>query len=177
MKIPKHTPEPWYSGHHATEEVQDRHGCLIADFGSVGNARADRDRAVQCVNALAGIDDPATELARLRGVEGAARECWEASEAILFSGYVNEPYGSGEPLRVRARNANVAMGAALSGNTPPDPRDARIAALEGALRPFAEHADHYQIPNEPRLPTSFVGRYFVTVEELRVARATLRGDK
>jgi hypothetical protein len=91
MDSTKHTPEPWgwnmhdmdgrtkwyireHPWHHAGPVAQGgRAICKVSAV--VGNtaARANASRIVACVNACAGIEDPASELARLRRVEAAAR--------------------------------------------------------------------------------------------------------
>ena len=86
-------------------------------YGDDGKGKILAKRIVSCVNACAGMEDPAAEIAA---------------------------------------------------------KDERIRVLENALRPFAEHADHYRISDIPRLPTTTVGHYFVTVEELRIARAAIK---
>ena len=67
------TPEPWRRANHGTEEIESKGAALLADFGNIGTARADRDRAIACVNACVGVEDPAAEIARLREIEAAAR--------------------------------------------------------------------------------------------------------
>jgi hypothetical protein len=78
-----HTPEPWGETQHP-EAFPFR----IVPVDCCGNARsdgpigdvwkdADRQRIVQCVNALAGIPDPAAFVARARGQEAAIAELQE----------------------------------------------------------------------------------------------------
>ena len=68
-----HTPEPWFTANKGSTIGADRQGltffCVGDNFG-YENA----DRIVACVNALAGIPDPAAEMARLRAVEESWKE-------------------------------------------------------------------------------------------------------
>lgn len=80
----KHTPEPWAVGvgvdgkwgrHHASVRT-DNIPFPIASTMFFGitpqeECEANAARVVACVNALAGIPDPAAEMARLRAVEAA----------------------------------------------------------------------------------------------------------
>ena len=74
----KHTQEPWETSKHGTPDAFPQFGIYSGnrnDHATIkgDNASADADRIVACVNACAGIEDPAAELARLRRVEDAAR--------------------------------------------------------------------------------------------------------
>lgn len=64
---PEHTPEPWIAGDNA---IAGADGATVAYIGSV----ADGDRIVACVNALAGVDDPAVALAEIRAALVDARD-------------------------------------------------------------------------------------------------------
>jgi len=66
--------EPW--ANHGTM------GCVTASGKYAGEfrQRTNAERAVQCVNALAGIPDPAAELSRLRACEVALRFIMENGE-------------------------------------------------------------------------------------------------
>lgn len=78
-----HTPEPWYFGGVIHPDTTLGHDEPISPWiiGSgprrVSNGREqfiyapDMARAVSCVNAMTGIPNPATEMARLRAVEAA----------------------------------------------------------------------------------------------------------
>lgn len=68
----------------------------------------DQARIVACVNACAGIEDPAAELARLRRVEGAAREV--LNECVL----AHKHWGDGDNTK-RADEAEAALRSALEG--------------------------------------------------------------
>ena len=79
----KHTQEPWETSKHGTPDAFPQFGIYSGnrnDHATIkgDNASADADRIVACVNACAGIEDPAAELARLRRVEDAARDAAEA---------------------------------------------------------------------------------------------------
>lgn len=69
----KWTPEPWLA-HGADIRTNADERVNIYDMDP-----SNRERIVACVNALAGVADPAAELARLRGIEkvyaAAAAEC------------------------------------------------------------------------------------------------------
>jgi hypothetical protein len=72
-----HTPEPWVAEHygeHGFVIVPDnmpREECpVIVQRSHWKNAHADGDRIVACVNALAGVEDPAAEIERLRAFVG-----------------------------------------------------------------------------------------------------------
>lgn len=86
MSTPKHTPEPWRTngiwidaGTSATVAY-----CRNGNPNDADNAA----RAVQCVNACAGMDDPAAEIARLREIERVARQVREAVAPPLRPGSV-----------------------------------------------------------------------------------------
>jgi len=102
----KHTPEPWYAyqrehpvgysfgicNSRPCGTLVDEDGSLHTDFPDWNpgtselvartydseNAHANANRIVACVNACAGMDDPAAEISRLRArvaeLEGAAKE-------------------------------------------------------------------------------------------------------
>lgn len=87
MSTPKHTPEPWILSDDSEPDrvggagqyppaYEPKAGPRFV-FGTdaagrtVSPRRADLARAVQCVNACAGMDDPAAEIARLREIERA----------------------------------------------------------------------------------------------------------
>jgi hypothetical protein len=63
---PKHAPEPWMRGGEARPHyvyTSEPNGSFaVANFASPSNAA----RAVACVNACAGIEDPAAALAEVR---------------------------------------------------------------------------------------------------------------
>lgn len=90
----KHTPEPWYAIGPLTDEESGVAGGTPAEIGVAsdepGDApivicecfnEADRDRAVACVNALAGIDDPAAFVK-------AAKACIEVCRKLVATGEV-----------------------------------------------------------------------------------------
>ena len=66
----KHTPEPWVIGSHPTlgriyiDEASYSHGSVATCYG--GLAEADAARIVACVNACAGMADPAAEISAMR---------------------------------------------------------------------------------------------------------------
>ena len=96
------TPEPWQDANHGTHEIEAPPGRLIADFGDVDTAKADRDRAVACVNALADVANPKAELARLRQIEVAALALDGAAAALIqsFAGL-----DENDPTLIRAAHA------------------------------------------------------------------------
>ena len=72
----KHTPEPWdFEKTYVGWRICIHGNTHITDFFSSNadmppeQVEANTRRAVACVNALAGIPDPAAEMARLRAVE------------------------------------------------------------------------------------------------------------
>lgn len=62
MSEPKHMPEPWRVFSSAQPS------CIVDDAGDICRARSPLDaaRIVACVNACAGMDDPAAEIALMR---------------------------------------------------------------------------------------------------------------
>lgn len=93
MSETKHTPEPWVQDEGNLRCVgtpKSWYPRQVYDIVTVleggpeyrdeanSKAEANAHRIVACVNALAGVDDPAAELARLRRVEQAARAYVEA---------------------------------------------------------------------------------------------------
>lgn len=64
----KHTPEPWKDGFLRVTAIDG--GMKIAvtscEIGNVEIEQANANRIVTCVNACAGIDDPAAEIAELK---------------------------------------------------------------------------------------------------------------
>jgi hypothetical protein len=100
---PKHTPTPWAQGLESTDAVFDaarvervatchRPSRFDADDWSVANAA----RIVQCVNACAGIDDPAATLAEVRTLLGVimarddGREVIDLGEPNVLDGMAAE---------------------------------------------------------------------------------------
>lgn len=108
----KHTPEPWaigsgshvcggWSGMIRVESPEDFHnnGIEYPDgstrsftnvvCGTTGHSETAREnilRIVACVNAMAGIDDPAAFVARAKRIEEAARDligCWQDDTSPL----------------------------------------------------------------------------------------------
>ena len=71
----KHTPEPWiYTAFDVpilfTGVIKHNEGREIAAiYGNMGAGEANAARIVACVNACAGMDDPAAEIERLRDME------------------------------------------------------------------------------------------------------------
>lgn len=74
-----HTPEPWAMWDHGLDELcvhaserRDEHVVAVLDaeglwaWQSIGRRRADAARIVACVNACAGMDDPAAEIAAMK---------------------------------------------------------------------------------------------------------------
>lgn len=96
----EHTPEPWYV--HAVfvaskrapktwRLTRDEFKANPDPIGEVPNL-ADAQRAVACVNACAGIDDPADTLAKVRALLGQlsdARGKPDDLQAIMSQGYAN----------------------------------------------------------------------------------------
>jgi hypothetical protein len=79
----KHTPEPWGEYQHA-REPRSINGWVMAILRDMSDA--DYDHARSCVNALAGIDDPAAFVARAKRIEDAARDligCWQDDTSPL----------------------------------------------------------------------------------------------
>ena len=74
----KHTPEPWVlADMYIVESDTTKGTAVVANTRAptttpYSECRANAARIVACVNACAGIEDPAVELARLRRVEEAA---------------------------------------------------------------------------------------------------------
>lgn len=75
IAVPAHTPEPWQHSadlpHHGCRLIHAADGYLVADAGRITKRTgADMDsnarRIVACVNACAGMTDPAVEIAALR---------------------------------------------------------------------------------------------------------------
>jgi hypothetical protein len=58
MSKTQHTPEPW-----TDEHIENHEGCGCC---TTAFTLADQERIIQCVNALAGIDDPEAHLLKLR---------------------------------------------------------------------------------------------------------------
>lgn len=115
----KHTQEPWHA--HGGSIYRDPYPGIDAPIAHMDRSDRARDagiypverdenakRAVACVNACAGIEDPAAELARLRRVEGAAREV--LAECVLAHKY----WGDGDNTK-RASEAEAALRSALEG--------------------------------------------------------------
>lgn len=72
---PTHTPEPWRHSadlpHHGCRLIHAADGYLVADAGRITKRTGDEmdsnaRRIVECVNACAGMTDPAAEIAALR---------------------------------------------------------------------------------------------------------------
>lgn len=77
MSDAKHTAEPWVAvvdpcDYHQKSTLADAHGNIIAQFGGTGPHVANTARAEACVNACAGMADPAAEIERLRKAVEAA---------------------------------------------------------------------------------------------------------
>jgi len=71
MKNFEHTPEPWATVHHASGQqsliqANQKHLAECWSMDKEINSEANAARIVQCVNACAGMDDPAAEIAALR---------------------------------------------------------------------------------------------------------------
>ena len=69
----KHTPEPWYWHENDSycEINSERDGqiadsCASSCLGDIDLGRANASRIVTCVNACAGMEDPAAEIAELK---------------------------------------------------------------------------------------------------------------
>lgn len=92
MSETKHTPEPWRL---AASHERSEFGCEPEIVGpahvdvdecefvavvceGLNATEANAHRIVACVNALAGVEEPEAELARLRVIEAAARAYVEA---------------------------------------------------------------------------------------------------
>lgn len=83
----RHTPGPWVVGYGAAYRAAPGGGIddesprlLLADRSTPATTPTERDanirRAVECVNALAGVEDPAATLASIAGfLEDVARGC------------------------------------------------------------------------------------------------------
>ena len=71
-----HTPEPWKLWRDmdpsAPIGIQGQSGDLVCEMARWA-AEANSARIVACINACAGMDDPAAEIARLRECEAALR--------------------------------------------------------------------------------------------------------
>lgn len=90
----KHTPEPWHTeGAHIEPAFLDRDGHIARCYADVGSAdldRANAARAVACVNACAGIEDPAAALAAAREELAALAtmlESFSASGEVYYRGF------------------------------------------------------------------------------------------
>ena len=59
------TPSPWTAANHGSHEIEAPPPALVADFGAVGRAKADRDLVVAARNALPEL---LAEVERLRAV-------------------------------------------------------------------------------------------------------------
>ena len=71
LKMSKHTPEPWVIGFpppNGEQAIGDKSGLMtaIATSGYGVDTKANANRIVSCVNACAGMEDPALEIAELR---------------------------------------------------------------------------------------------------------------
>lgn len=103
----KQTAEPWESHGQNTVFgiVIESQGRLIGSFETV----EDRDRAVACVNALAGIPDPAAFVRRAKAIEEAA------SNAVPMMQMAWKQYGVGGMFEcmdaLRAALAKIGGGA------------------------------------------------------------------
>ncbi len=73
----RHTPEPWHHSadlpHHGCRLIHAADGYLVADAGRITRRTGDEmdsnaARIVACVNACKGMNDPAAEIAALRGM-------------------------------------------------------------------------------------------------------------
>lgn len=100
MTTPKHTPEPWMvrderSSLRIVGGVENR-TWIATMTGSVSDpeSMADASRIIACVNACAGMEDPAAEIARLRA------ELAEATAALLNERGEGEPPGEGWTVRI-----------------------------------------------------------------------------
>jgi hypothetical protein len=83
--VNKHTSEPWEAiidpcDFHQKSTLADSAGNIIAQFGGTGPHVANTARAEACVNACAGMDDPAAELTRLRSRAAEAHQWEEMAE-------------------------------------------------------------------------------------------------
>ena len=73
----KHTPEPWRITTHLSSDIThivrridgEKHAVCIIRTNNAEEANANAARIVACVNACAGMDDPAAEIERLRDME------------------------------------------------------------------------------------------------------------
>lgn len=76
-----HTPEPWQclpGRPHTMQHIQTEDGEHIGTFSK----RSDMERAAACVNACAGIDDPAQYIAVARGLADDAELLVDANEML-----------------------------------------------------------------------------------------------
>ena len=104
----KHTREPWIAGEYPpgarvrSYAAMSEDGALLASMQTVSihvgklPGKANAARIVACINACAGIEDPAAELARLRRVEGAAREV--LTETVQAGEFFTQDYVSRSAL-------------------------------------------------------------------------------
>ena len=78
----KHTPEPWAIGLSKESFVNDHKviGYAIGRFNTDEEKKANAARIVECVNACAGMEDPAFEIAFLREQ---LRECTDALRDMI----------------------------------------------------------------------------------------------
>jgi hypothetical protein len=103
MPVP-HAPEPWAKRAYTRHlQVHDAIGCVVVvttgtDFAPSKN-RANVERIVACVNACAGIADPAAALA-------AARDALREADAAL----AEEDFRPWSPARAAIRTALDALG-------------------------------------------------------------------
>lgn len=85
----KHTQEPWITNtfSHPSDQIFDVKGVIIADCKWTNHTPDQRElnaaRIVSCVNACAGMDDPAVEIERLRTENARLRGALEAAEHVL----------------------------------------------------------------------------------------------
>jgi hypothetical protein len=87
----KHTPEPW-------EKIEDwvkKGGEKVALVYGIDNTQehANAARIVACVNACAGMDDPAAEIERLRAIESDMPEVLRLVKMTMLEDLLNELRG------------------------------------------------------------------------------------
>jgi hypothetical protein len=127
-----HTPEPWNVGG-MPRGIRDAEGYGIAHFyaypndaGDVAEAEANAERTVACVNAFAGVENPAAELARLRERVGELEKtCADVLDDIINDWDTEEA----------RQDTKDRLAAALNGNVNANARD---AALNAAAREVAD---------------------------------------
>jgi len=83
--VSAHTPEPWgaYGGEAMAGDVALLAGRYLTPRGQVLPATANVRRAVRCVNACAGMEDPAETIARLLAALEQSREEMRVLSALL----------------------------------------------------------------------------------------------